>query len=653
MKRALALILTALLLAPTLASCGKGEITETTVTDTSVAETVSAETNASETVSPDTTLASAFITENGAAKAKIVLSPSASDLEKRAAEELIYHIQKVSGAVLETAAETAADTLSIIIGTPDSLPELTELFPEDIAWLTTLEEADGRHWADDGFAIRTQGGKVYIFGVTTKGALNGVYDFIEENLGVIWVRAYEDVGLIYDEMPTIPLSKSDYREKSPFQVRGWTAGGVGEEPGDMITQTMFTRNKLNTAYTAPYTELQYTYKPYSDLGLTPFLTSENIKWWVKNSPIYDPTVTEYWNTDENGQPMTADTSPQVNYLSDLTADTVAASVIALLDEFAPTVKLKYVGVCVADTYNLKWLYEREDFEYAPGQIVTPAEKEYLSTIFFSFINKIARQVKEKYPDVTLLSYAYDFAIQAPKCDLEDNVVAIFCPVEEDMTDPITDTTNVRNQTIYKMIEEWKKKTDQVVFYNYYGCFSASTRYSRPAWDRIQTDMQYYAESGRMGVMSEGSNDGEDRRGNIWATNALTFWLYEKLAWNPYEDVDALIKEFCDKCYGDASEYMQEYYALLEGGWHLGKESDVSTPTMRVEIPWSTPLETYIESFIDNYDLQDEYGDFPARLMTALNNAWEAANDLEKERIRRLKENMEYILYYIENMEFPY
>ena len=40
-------------------------------------------------------------------------------------------------------------------------------------------------------------------------------------------------------------------------------------------------------------------------------------------------------------------------------------------------------------------------------------------------------------------------------------------------------------------------------------------------------------------------------------------------------------------------------------------------------------------------------------MTALNNAREAANDPEKERIRLFKENMEYILYYIENMEFPY
>ena len=54
-------------------------------------------------------------------------------------------------------------------------------------------------------------------------------------------------------------------------------------------------------------------------------------------------------------------------------------------------------------------------------------------------------------------------------------------------------------------------------------------------------------------------------------NILSMWLYYKLCWNPYEDLDALIVEFCDKVYGDASPYMQEYYDLLEVGWKNGAE----------------------------------------------------------------------------------
>ena len=111
---------------------------------------------------------------------------------------------------------------------------------------------------------------------------------------------------------------------------------------------------------------------------------------------------------------------------------------------------------------------------------------------------------------------------------------------------------------------------------------------------------------------------------MWGMNSLTFWLYHKLSWNPEEDVDALIKEFCDKCYGEASPHMLEYYRLLEKGWTEGKND---------YFMWSvSPKELYL--YMDNFvylpDLEDE-------MIAALQNAWDAADDVEKERIRRIKE----------------
>ena len=51
-------------------------------------------------------------------------------------------------------------------------------------------------------------------------------------------------------------------------------------------------------------------------------------------------------------------------------------------------------------------------------------------------------------------------------------------------------------------------------------------------------------------------------------NHLLIWLYQKLLWNPYEDIPSLIEYFCDKVYKDASPYMKEYYRLLEQGWNV-------------------------------------------------------------------------------------
>ena len=152
MKKTLSLILAALLLASSLTACGGGQTKETNKSETDAVETNAPATDPVETSAPDTnpvdtdapvvtpSFPTNLVTENGAAMAKIVLSASASDLEKYAAEELRYHIEKVSGASLEVVTEAPADVLSMVIGTPDSHPELAELFPEDIAWITTLEE---------------------------------------------------------------------------------------------------------------------------------------------------------------------------------------------------------------------------------------------------------------------------------------------------------------------------------------------------------------------------------------------------------------------------------------------------------------------------------------------------------------------------------
>ena len=215
--------------------------------------------------------------------------------------------------------EAPADALSIVIATPDSHPELTELFPEDITWLTTLEEEDGRHWGDDGFAIRPIEGTLYIFGATPRGALNGVYDFIEENMGVLWLRAKEEIGLIYDEMPTVTVEKADYREKSPFQVRGWTADDLAMYEDAARCELKLSRNKLNSGYTGLGKEDKWD--DLEDMGLTPIITCHNVKRWILESPIYDPNCTEYWNVDRAGSPDPNGVN-QINFWSEKALEAV-------------------------------------------------------------------------------------------------------------------------------------------------------------------------------------------------------------------------------------------------------------------------------------------------------------------------------------------
>jgi len=497
-------------------------------------------------------------------------------------------------------------TVSIILATPDSYPAITEKFEEDIAF---LEDSDG-------FAVRQEDATIYIFGVTPKGTLNGVYDFIEDNLGVLWTRS-TDLGTLYDPMPTIPVVQVNYREKSPLKLRAWHlcgTGANGEPHSDPATEIMMSRNKMNSKF-AEFANI-HLWDWQASVGIEPFNLGHNIQYWLLTSPLYNNQL-EYWNTDEEGNYL-GPGKGHVNFWSDGAAEAIATSVINFLN----TYDIKYVGVGMEDTsYCVQHPEDKQPFEYAPGMFVYPGEDDYLSTVFFTFMNKIARKVKEVHPDVMLCTYAYIFTEIPPRCDIEDNICIVIAPINEDMRLPITTTEPSPNNKVYQNMERWSQKTSNIMVYNYYGCFPyAAEYYERPIAGRVQSDLQYYVEKGFMGVVPEGIVDANT---NTWAVNTLQFWLFSKLFWDPYADIDALTELFCQKAYGDAAPHMLRYYKLVEQGWN----SKYTT------IRWSTDLRTYVKTFILDSGLVDEMQD-------ALDKAWAAANEIQKERIQPIKEAFE-------------
>ena len=113
-------------------------------------------------------------------------------------------------------------------------------------------------------------------------------------------------------------------------------------------------------------------------------------------------------------------------------------------------------------------------------------------------------------------------------------------------------------------------------------------------------------------------------------NILSYWLFFKLCWNPYEDVDALIEYFCDKVYGEASAHMQEYYRLLEEGWKVGGE--IIPTEFNAKINLIRDAQYYYDYFMD-FEMEDGTY-YPDAVRDALTKAWEAADERAKEFIRR-------------------
>jgi hypothetical protein len=188
-----------------------------------------------------------------------------------------------------------------------------------------------------------------------------------------------------------------------------------------------------------------------------------------------------------------------------------------------------------------------------------------------------------------------------------------------------------------------EKTPNLICYNYYGCYFSSGWYERPIWYRMQNDLQLYAENGLVGltptiyidndmIYNLGRDSWNYTLRDLWAMNILTHWLYTKLAWNPNEDVDALIEYFCDKVYGAASEHMKEYYRLVKLGWDDGAEYLLGE--FNSNHKWNTNpaivYDTFIDIEVDGIQIADA-------IREVLDQAWEVADDRAKEHIRRPRE----------------
>ncbi|MBQ4290709.1 MAG: DUF4838 domain-containing protein, partial [Clostridia bacterium] len=496
MKRFLLLLLAAALFLGTLVSCGDAgpaDVPGSSAGDSSgnaASQTLEPVTDAPDTsdlfegaepLPADLAIPEALKSADGTVIGTIVLPAGADANETTAAEELRYHIQKVTGADLPVVGRPGEGYGSLIVCSPASLPAITELFPDDIAWLSDTGDPEaGARWSPDGFAIRTLGKDIFLFGTLTRGTLNGAYDWIEENLGVLWVRADEEYGLLYDEQPEVTVCKTDYREKSPFAMRGWNSCLVYGEAGT-ATSRMYSRNKLNIS---------------AANSLYSFASVGYVKNMLQLSPLYDPEETEYWNTDAEGNRLSPAESPEINFWSDKTVEVIAAECVKLLEGGA-------YAVWVSEEDGV--LYPRQvpedtvPYEYAPGAYVDPQAENYLSTVFISFVNKVARKVKETVPDGIIVTFAYAVANCPPECEIEENVLIVDAVIKEDMCNPLdSDVTRGKKMeealTRYgDWLREYAEKTKKIAMYNYYGCWRASNQYTRPIWDRIQADFRHYVD----------------------------------------------------------------------------------------------------------------------------------------------------------------
>lgn len=368
----------------------------------------------------------------------------------------------------------------------------------------------------DGFVFSVESGRMNICANNDAGIVNGLYAFLETIMGY---RFYAP-----DCTRIIPVGKKNYEEgyvysfTPAFEYRDiyWYAAMYDEE--------WSYRLHLNSAVGRHY---------YNQVGAVSYAGASFVH-TLANLTNEPPVIDKQpCLTDEN------------------VFNTVMDNVRRYLKE-KPDAKI--ISVSQNDSYpegrgcqceNCRAIDEREGTPM--GSLLT-------------FVNRVADEIRDEYPNVYVDTLAYRYTRKAPKTiKPHDNVVIRLCSIECCFAHPMDEKDCELNVAFCNDIEAWSKISKKLYVWDYttnFLFYMAPFSNFKVLWNNVK----FLREHNVCGLFEQGNYQSES-----CDLGYLRTYLISRLLYNPnisekeyYDEMDAFLSAY----YGSGSKYIREYIDLL-------------------------------------------------------------------------------------------
>ena len=423
-----------------------------------------------------------------------------------------FHIlySEDDGASVKTAANELAKYIKLATGL--DLPVTTDASADGkrIAITTTEEDTEN-------YAYKSDDGGITISGGRTRGALYGVYGFLEDELGLRFLTADTDYVIPSDG---IVIENLDYSYEQYFEYRcvyWW----------EYMKEDMAPKRMLNA--------IERTHAPIpEELG-------GDIH-YVDNYFVHTiNTLGEIENAE--GQPCFCDEELYQTVLKNLRA----------VLEAHPDAKLISVSQMDGTGEQLPFCKCEKCRE------VLREEKSHMGALL-RFINRLAEEIEPDYPDVLISTLAYNDSFRAPKVTVpRDNVIIRICTNIGCKFHPIIDESCTMNKALRSGITAWNEICDRIYIWDYVTDFSYYIM-PFPNFNVLADDIRFYYENGVAGVFSQGAYQGDSCE-----FGELRGYMTAKLLHNPYmteEEFDNEMNIFMQGYYGAGWENIRAYYDFM-------------------------------------------------------------------------------------------
>jgi len=347
------------------------------------------------------------LVNNGHCDYQIVISPSANEIEQRAAAEFQKYIGEISATILPIVTDSSKEAeFEVLIGRSNRIQKLLPGFN-----FSSLE--------DDGFIVKTKEKKLIILGGKRKGTLYGVYSFLEHYLGC---RKYSAKVSYIPTLKSITIHNSD------------------------DTQVPFIKHR-EAHFPDPFVQ---EYADWHKLH-SRFDRQEAWGFWVHTFGRLVPSG-EYFETHPEYFTLLGGKRIPNGQLC-LTNPGVYPILVEALKKFMEEKPgAHYWSVSQNDNYNEcqceNCLKLKEKYRASSGRIL-------------DFVNRVARE----FPEKTISTLAYQYSRSAPQGIKPDkNVNIMLCSIECNRSEPLA--TDPRSESFRKDIIDWGKLTDNILMWDY-------------------------------------------------------------------------------------------------------------------------------------------------------------------------------------------
>lgn len=483
---------------------------------------------------------SAEITKDGKPVAEIIIPERESAPLTVAAQELQLLIKEISGAELAVFIEKGKSTgTRIFLGS-----DFAKNFTEDLKFL------DG----SDGYAIRSKGNDIYVFGASDRGTLRGIYALLHENTDLIFARPVD--GIVCSENKNLVFNNLNSIVRPAWDSFNY---GLVSEHFNPLTHLWSMRNGAN--------ERGMFYSKYHIYStLTMFFRSEigyELGGLLPNESYFN-TNPDFFSFKQGSRQPYKHFGPQLCYSNMQGADKVAENALAKLDQdLTPAIRKVHFGF--GDTWDLCTCEKcMAPIKLADGTEVKYGDEAHRSTQYYIYLNRIAEKIHAKYPNLEINTLGYLYAAIPPKIKLNPAITVTFCPYVKNDKVPVTDPCNSQWE---KRSRDWASVSPNIGIFEYYG---DSSDFMRPIADTAEKDLRFWNSLGIRKYISLETYPDSINNLNLkhaWDVSAVEYWVLSRLFMNPGLNAADLRKEYFSRAYREAAPAIEKFYSLFHKSWY--------------------------------------------------------------------------------------